>query len=181
MTDEQLLKKLKKDKDVGLSTVIDLYSGLLYKIVCGVILPYGTQQDAEECLSDTFLAFYGGIDNIDITKASIKAYLAVIAKRKAIDRYRKLKTEALYISDADSGTQLYKEDFAPDLDKKAFVAFAVKALGEPDTTIVTRRYYLGETAAQIGEKLGMSEAAVQKRLERCRKKLKEELGGVING
>ena len=91
MTDKELLKKLKKNKSSGLSAVIDLYSGLLYKIAAGIILPLGTKEDVEECVSDSFLAFYGEIDSLDLDKASIKTYLAVITRRKAIDFYRKLK------------------------------------------------------------------------------------------
>ena len=39
MTGKELIKKLKKDKSSGLSLVIDLYSGLLYKIAANVLLP----------------------------------------------------------------------------------------------------------------------------------------------
>ncbi len=182
MTDKELIKKLKKDKSSGLSAVIDLYSGLLYKIAANVLLPIGTKEDIEECISDSFIAFYGEIDKIDLQKASIKTYLAIIAKRKAIDRYRILKKAAALIPYEDSalnGSEV--QDFTVSSDKKAALISAVKNLGEPDTTIIIRKFYLGETAAEIAEALGMSEGAVQKRIERSRQKLKEELGGVLYG
>ena len=181
MTDKELLKKLKKNKSSGLSLVIDLYSGLLYKITANVILPVGTSQDVEECVSDSFLAFYGEIDSLDLQKASIKSYLAVIAKRKAIDVYRRLKREAELISRDEADPYAQSDDFTLTEDRKAFLLDALKNLGEPDTTIVTRKFFLGETAREIGEKLGMSDDAVQKRLERSKQKLKAELGGVMNG
>ena len=181
MTDKELLKKLKKDKSSGLSLVIDLYSGLLYKIAANVLLPLGTKEDVEECVSDSFLAFYGEIDNINLEKASIKSYLAVITRRKAIDLYRKLKKASAFIGEDEAELAGASEDFTVSHDRKAAVISAIKGLGEPDTTIVTRKFYLGETAAQIAAKLGMSEDAVQKRIERSRKKLKTELGGVLNG
>ena len=181
MTDKELLKKLKKDKSSGLSLVIDLYSGLLYKIAANVLIPIGTREDIEECVSDSFLAFYGEIDNIDLQKASIKAYLAVITRRKAIDLYRKLKKAAELISNDEAELISESEDFTLSHDRKSALFSAVAALGEPDTTIITRKFYLGETAAEIALKLGMSEDAVQKRIERSRKKLKAELGGVLNG
>ncbi len=181
MTDKELLKKLKKDKSSGLSLVIDLYSGLLYKIASNVLLPIGTKEDVEECVSDSFLAFYGEIDRIDLQKASIKAYLAVITRRKAIDLYRKLKKASELITDGEANPVPESEDFAPGHDRRAAVFKAIKDLGEPDATIVTRKFYLGETAAEIAKKLNMTQEAVQKRIERSRKKLKEELGGVLNG
>ena len=80
MTDKELLEKLKKDKNSGLSVVIELYSGLLYKVAAAVILPIGSKEDVEECVSDSFLSFYRHIDSVDLEKSSIKSYLAVIAR-----------------------------------------------------------------------------------------------------
>lgn len=181
MTDKQLLKKLKKDKDSGLSLIIDLYSGLLYKIAANVILPVGTYEDVEECVSDSFLAFYGEIDKLDPDKASIKAYLAVITKRKAIDVYRRLRGSALIIDSEEAADSEVSPDFSLDYDRKVLLWGALRSLGEPDITIITRKYLLGETAAEIALKMNMSEGAVQKRIERGRQKLKLELGGVFNG
>lgn len=181
MTDKELIKKLKKDKSSGLSLIIDLYSGLLYKIAANIILPFGTKEDVEECLSDSFLAFYGEIEKIDLEKASIKSYLAVITRRKAIDLYRRLKVSGAFIEDADPESEIPQEDFTAQLERKSVLVTAVKELGEPDTTIITRKFFLGETAAEIAVQLGMSEGAVQKRIERSRQKLKNLLGGVLNG
>lgn len=181
MTDKELLKKLKKDKSSGLSAVIDLYSGLLYKIAAGIILPLGTKEDVEECVSDSFLAFYGEIDKIDLEKASIKAYLAVITKRRAIDFYRRLKRASELISDEDTAVLASTEDFTLTEERRSIITNALLNLGEPDKTIITRRFYLGETAEEIGNALGMSASAVQKRIERSKNKLKAELGGVFYG
>lgn len=181
MTDKELLKKLKKDKSSGLSLVIDLYSGLLYKIAANILLPVGTKEDVEECISDSFLAFYGEIDNISLEKASIKSYLAVITRRKAIDLYRRLKKASELNTDSETELSGASEDFTLSHDRKSALLYAIKSLGEPDTTIITRKFFLGETAAEIASKLKLSEEAVQKRIERSRKKLKTELGGVLNG
>lgn len=179
MTDKELLKKLKKDKNSGLSVAIKLYSGLLYKIAAAVILPVGTKEDVEECVSDSFLRFFGEIDNLDLEKASIKSYLALITRRRAIDFYRRLRQDKEHISQSTEDTDLPSGDFTLNLERKQLLFSAVKNLGEPDTTIITRKYLLGETASQIARELNMSEAAVQKRLERSREKLKAELGGVF--
>lgn len=181
MTDKELLKKLKKDKNPALALVIDTYSGLLYKIAANIILPVGTAEDVEECVSDSFLAFSKESGNIDLKKASIKTYLALIAKRKAIDSYRKLRRDKEILIGEECEDIGHSDDFTMDSDKKAALLKAVKNLGEPDTTIITRKYFLGETSSQIAEVTGLSEGAVQKRLERSREKLKLELGGVLNG
>ncbi len=179
MTDKELLKKLKKDKNSGLSVAIGLYSGLLYKIAATVILPVGSKEDVEECVSDSFLRFYGEIDNLDLEKASIKSYLALITRRRAIDFYRRLRLEKEHLVEKNEEGSAESTDFTLSLERKQMLFKSIKALGEPDTTIITRKYLLGETSAQIAAELDMSEAAVQKRLERSRLKLKAELGGVL--
>jgi RNA polymerase sigma-70 factor (ECF subfamily) len=54
---------------------------------------------------------------------------------------------------------------------------AVKALGEPDCTIILRKYYLGETAKEIAKRVHLSQNAVEKRIARNLKKLRNVLGG----
>lgn len=181
MSDKELLIRLMLDKDSGLAIVIELYAGLMYKIAAAVILPVGSMEDVEECVSDSFLAFYGEIHNIDLEKASIKSYLAVITRRKAIDFYRRLKSKKQLYENYELEAVEQGGDFTLAYEEKSCLIAALKNLGEPDTTIITRKYLLGETVLQIAQKLGMSEASVQKRLERSRKKLKSELGGVSNG
>lgn len=178
MTDKELLKKIKKDKASGLSVIIDLYSGLLYKLASAIILPVGTKEDIEECLSDSFYAFYEQLESIDLKKSSIKTFLAVITRRKAIDVYRKLSRKSDCSFEDVAETQTDEKDFTLSLERRRLILSALKELGEPDTTIITRKYLFNETAAEIGDVLQMNEAAVQKRLERARNKLKILLGGV---
>lgn len=179
MTDKKLLMQLRRDKNKGLGLLIDTYSGYVYKIVFSVIISAGTKEDAEECTSDVFLTFYNHIDEIDLSKGSIKGYIGVIAKRKAIDLYRTLerKGEAIPAQEAElteSSNGLSYED-------KQLLYKSVRELGEPDSTIITRRYFLGESAKEIAQALGnMSEKAVQKRLERSIKKLRTVMGGVYS-
>ena len=179
MTDKKLLQELKRDRNKGLGLLIDTYSGYVYKIVSSVILSVGTKEDAEECTYDVFLSFYNHIDNIDLLKGTIKGYIGVIAKRKAIDLYRRLERETKPLSEEE--IELTEENKDLSYEDKHLLYNAVVALGEPDTTIVTRRYFLGESAKEIAQALGnISEKAVQKRLERSIKKLKTVLGGVYS-
>ena len=181
MTDRELLDYIKSDSRKGMELLIESYSALVYKIVSSVILPVGSYEDAEECVSDTFIAFYNYIDKIDLQKATLKGFVAMIAKRNAISFYRTLKRNALVSGSFDEMPDLPQNENTLDTDTKQALANAIKALGEPDSTIVTRRYILGETAKEISAVVGLSSEAVQKRLERSLPKLREMLGGVIYG
>ncbi|MBQ7295169.1 MAG: sigma-70 family RNA polymerase sigma factor [Clostridia bacterium] len=181
MTDRELLLLISEDKVKGFSLLVDTYSALIYKIVSSVILPVGTREDAEECVSDAFLAFYNNLEAVDLEKGSIKGYLAVIAKRRAINLYHTLKREKNATVPYDEQSDAYDSDIAADYDTRAALINAIKALGEPDSTIVKRKYILGETAKEIGEYVSLSAEAVQKRLERSMDKLKVMLGGAFYG
>ncbi len=179
MTDRELLLLINQDKVKGFSLLVDTYSALIYKVVASVVLPVGTREDAEECVSDAFLAFYNNIDDVDLDRASIKGYLALIAKRRAINLYHTLKRNRDV--PIDEQYDLYSDENPVDYETKAVLLNAVKALGEPDSTIITRKYILGETAKEISDFVGLTPEAVQKRLERSKDKLKTMLGGDFNG
>ncbi len=179
MTDRELLLLINQDKVKGFSLLVDTYSALIYKVVSSVVLSVGTREDTEECVSDTFLAFYNNIDDVDLDRASIKGYLALIAKRRAINLYHTLKRNKDV--PIDEQYDLYDNENPVDYETKAVLMKAVKALGEPDSTIITRKYILGETAKEISDFVGLTPEAVQKRIERSKDKLKTMLGGDFNG
>ena len=181
MTDREFLLLISQDKVKGFSLLVDTYSALVYKIVSSIVLSVGTREDAEECVSDTFLAFYNNLDDFDPEKGSIKGYLALIARRRAINLYRTLKRQRCNEDALDEGTAAEETDCVADYETRQALVEAVKALGEPDSTIVTRKYILGETAKEISAKVGLSPEAVQKRLERSTHKLKTMLGGAFYG
>lgn len=181
MTDREMLNFIKSDSEKGVELIIDSYSSFVYKIVSSVILPVGNAEDVEECVSDVFIIFYNNLHKIDLTKASLKGFIAMVAKRNAISHYRALKRNLPTEDLANSENELDFKERGLDTDTKKALFDAVKALGEPDTTIVVRRYILGETAKEISEKLDLGAEAVQKRLERSVKKLRVMLGGVLNG
>ena len=58
---------------------------------------------------------------------------------------------------------------------RRFLLDAIKALGEPDTSIVMQHCFYEIRLAEIAGCLHMTTAAVQKRLSRAKKKLRQLL------
>ncbi len=161
---------------------MDHYIAFVYTIVYGKLSNAGGRQDVEECVSDVFCEVYRTRSAIDPDKGSLKAYLAVLSKRTAIDRYRKLQSNA--------GDEIYDEfDFeqiASHMDTEKDVIDGetgdrlirgIKALGEPDSEIMIRKYYFGQSSKTISKALGIKENTVNKKVSRALIKLKGELGG----
>lgn len=183
MTDEELIDLIRENPSKGFEKLIDLYAGLVFSVVSATLVPVGTKEDAQECASDVFVFFYRNLENIDLKKGTVKGYLAVCAKHTAISALRKLKSRGVgNIISLDENENLfsYREDIEKN-ERSRHVRQAVEALGEPDSTIIIRRYLFGETAKEIAKDLKMTHEAVLKRASRARKKLKETLGGVLCG
>lgn len=181
LQDEQWIQGLQSEGEIWLERFMEHYMGYVWSVVRGRLSPAGSRQDLEECVSDVFWSFYqqamaGGID---LSKGSVKGYLATLARRRAVDRYRRITGEPA----ADS---LDREDFPVSdcppvedfsrqtLDRQTLLE-AIEALGEPDREILVRRYYLGQSAKEIGKAIKMRANTVDKRVERSLEKLRRQL------
>lgn len=185
LSDEKLLALLRRSPEKGLDKLMNIYTGLVYTIVFNKLQNVGTREDTEECVSDVFYAFYQKVNEIDLAKGSIKAYLAVMAKRKAIDLFRKFsKPDRQTLSlDGDelpepSGPEAGIEEKLIKEETKRLLIQEINALGEPDSEIFILKYFLGCSTRTIAEKFALKENTVDKKISRGLSKLKKGLGGV---
>ncbi|MBO7319416.1 MAG: hypothetical protein J6V06_05285 [Clostridia bacterium] len=85
MTDNELLESIYSDEASGVAALVDTYAELLYGVAYNVLRGVGSEKDVEDCITDSFVAFYNNIDDVDISRAGIKGYLGVIVRRRAVD------------------------------------------------------------------------------------------------
>ena len=85
MTDNEILDSLYNDEVAGVTVLIKTYADLIYKIVYEILSQTGTLEDVEDCVCDSFMAFYNNIDDVNLSRGSIKGYLGVIARRRALN------------------------------------------------------------------------------------------------
>lgn len=178
--DEDLLKVLKSDSEKGLIQLMDTYIGLVYSIVKNKLGAYYSKEDIEECVSTVFYELYRERDSIDLSKGSIKSFLAVIAKRRAIDLYREKNSPVNSTECIDKNTVgLNDTGNIVDLETKHVLIEAIKDLGSPDSEMFIRKYYLGQTTKTIAEAFGIKVNTIDKKISRGLAKLREALGGVL--
>ena len=182
--ESKLLSLLLNDPESGLEKLMDRYMGFVYTIVYGKLSHVCGKQDIEECVSDIFYEIYKTRHAIDLTKGSLKSYLAVLSKRAAIDAYRKLRcdTRNLPLDGFDEDWMASDENVeksVTDNETSELLIREIKALGEPDSQIMIRKYYFGQTAKTIAGALGLRENTVNKRASRALGKLKSALGGAL--
>ena len=89
MTEKQLLTRLQAGDERALDAAIQDYSRLLWSISRSVLHNVGTAADMEECVADAFIQLWKNSGSIRESRGSVKTYLCVAVKSRAIDRYRK--------------------------------------------------------------------------------------------
>lgn len=176
MGDKELIKLLKKDPPKGFDILTAEYGGLLYTLVRGRLpaAHFGSAQ-IEDIVADTLSDFYLHLDAYHPERCSIKSYLCVIARNKAADVSRKTKITQLPLEEAQDTIDI--ADDAEESDLRAQLIREIRNLGEPDSVIIIRKYYLGQPSKEIAAALDMTPANVDVRTHRAIEKLRKHFGG----
>lgn len=182
ISDIELLNLLHTKPEMGIKVMMDNYMALAYTIIFNKLSGIYSKEDIEECVSDVFLEIFHHRCRIDLEKGSIKALLAVVAKRKAIDMYRKNKNNN-HIPIEDVSEDLYSsknevEDSIVSKENNSILIETIKSLGKPDSEIIIRKYYLHQSSKDISKDLGIKVNTIDKKVSRCMEKLKKLLGGI---
>jgi RNA polymerase sigma-70 factor, ECF subfamily len=175
-SESELVHQLKKRDPIGLEQLMDLYGNPVLGLVTRVLSSACSREDIEECVSDAFVAAWHKIDEYDPGKGSLKTWLLILAKYKALDYRRKrsvrpstqvLSEEPPHFADTEH-IVLMKEE-------KDELIHSIESLEELDRTIFYKRYFFYESLETIAASLGLTRKAVEGRLARSRKLLKQKL------
>ena len=182
-SEQELYRLLCQKPEKGLEALMQVYTPFVYTIVSGKLSAVCDRRDVEECVSDVFYEAFCARDSIDLARGSLKAFLAVLAKRRAVDMYRRRKKHSENLS---AGELLQDIPAAQDVERTAVeretseqLVSAIRALGEPDGSILIRKYYLGQPTKTIARDMGYKENTVDKRVSRALAKLKTTLEGSV--
>ena len=176
MSDEELLQRITNGEQDAFTYMIDTYSKLLWVVAGGILGNIGTAQDIEECISDVYVQIWKDPQAFNPQKGSFKTFLAVIARSKALDAYRKLSKEKIVeLNDAIASTDDDLIDYIINQDMYQELYTAIRSLTEPNQEIVLRRYFLGEKPANIAQNIAMPVKEVENRLYQSKRKLRKLL------
>jgi len=169
--DSQLLQTILRDPQTGLPQLLERYGGLLHGVVRH-ILP--DERDVEECLADVLVQCWRRVDVLIRENCSLKAWLIVAARNKAIDHYRRQRRDATVPLPEDFELLVRELENAGPSEAEEVIAQLVEELPPPDREIFLRRYYGLQSSREIARALGMEEHNVNVRLSRGRARLKQQ-------
>lgn len=181
LTDSEVKALMQKSAEIAHRRIFDEYSGYVYTICANKLKSCGTKEDIEECLSDSFADIFTYFDSESNRNGDLKGIIGIIAKRNAIDYFRRLsgKSDRMLSIDDEDFPKISSDIRVDDETEKALIREiimdCIDRLGKPDSQIIVYHFFYGKTSKQMAALLGQSEWAIQKRLSRAKKKLRQLL------
>lgn len=127
------------------------------------------EQDAEDAAQEAYLRAYGRLGELRDPQAAT-AWLMQIARRCAHDSLRRRRST----SSVEAAGDRHEGD-ASSLEQSQALARAMVNLPPADRRLFERYYLGGHTTAKIAAQVGLTDAAVRKRLERLRQRMRKEI------
>ena len=174
MRDELILRKIRRGDPSGLEELMARYIPYVSAAVWNILRDALSKEDAEEVVSDVFLAAWEQAEKI--WPNAVKAWLGSVARHKAINKLRfrgcELPLEEDILELPGDGTP---ERYLTRKEEAKLVREAVDSLGEPDREVFLRHYFHAQTVQEISRVMSMNESTVKTKLRRGRGRLKQLL------
>jgi RNA polymerase sigma factor (sigma-70 family) len=170
ITDAELVARCREGDEQAWAEFVDRFSRYVYAIVRAHRLGGG---DAEDVFQEVFArAFERLVDLRD--DAAVRAWLAQLTRRLAIDRLRGAAAEAPSEGLPEPGAL---DEELTRLDEALVVQEALASLPHDCREILDRFFARDQSYRTIGEELAIPPGTIASRISRCLAKLRAELEG----
>ena len=169
--DARLVAAVRAGDEQAMGQLYDLYSGLVYSVALRVLSDTAA---AEDVLQDIFMQLWRNPAAFDSSRGSLPAWLAVIARNRAIDSLRKRRPESDYTEVLLS----IEPDLAGDAERSRSLVKIREVLGrmpEAQRAALEMAFFEGMTHAEIAGKTGDPLGTVKTRIRTGLSALREAL------
>ncbi len=183
-SDETLMQNIIDRRQSALDQLYARYRPLISKIVME-ILP--NEADAEEALQDVFMEIWTRAANFDVRKGKPLGWIICMARRRAIDHYRKIRrraeaNEKLRLESEDGeGTVsnglsavAAKDDHAATSDLHTFLAGMIGSLPPEQGRVIHLSYFKEMSQREIAARTGIPLGTIKTRLDLALRKLAQK-------
>ena len=173
MQDALLVKRLCAGDDSALAEVFDRYGPLVLGLARRVT---GNQATADDVLQEVFTALWCHPERFDPERGTLRAYLGVLAHRRAVDAVRasvRRRTREERVEVLDSLT--LSGDPAEAAAIAESVRQAIERLPEAQRRAIELAFWQGMTQHEVAHALGIPEGTVKSRLRLAQAKLRDWL------
>ena len=171
MEDLQIINLLFQRSEAAIPVLQQKFGGLCKSVICHILPDH---RDVEECVSDTYLRVWNSIP--PQRPARLDSYLARIARNVALDRYdynmAGMRNADLALAYEELEACLPTRDNETDaVEFRSFINRFLRGLPKEARVMFIRRYWYGESMAEIAFACGCGEEKVKSSLFRTRNKL----------
>ena len=179
MREETIVADIGNRDEDAMNFVINKYSRLLWPIASAVLKNVGSEQDVEEVVADAFIFLWEHPGKFDPKRGTLKSWLCIVARSRAIDRYREItRRQTVSLEETVLADRFGMQEALMREDTRRELLAAVNALGEPGREILIRRYYYEQKPREIALALNMTVKQVDNSLYRSKRHLRETLGSL---
>ena len=174
MRESMILQNIKAGDPSGLKALMERYVPYISVIVWNILRDAMSPQDAEEVVSDVFLAAWE--QAADLKAGHVKGLLGTVARNKAKNKLRQMgRTISLEENSVDIPAPNDLSEAMEQDEERRLVRQAVDALPPEDKEIFLRHYYYAQSIKEISDHMALNESTIKTKLRRGRMKLKEAL------
>ena len=174
MRESMILQNIKAGDPSGLKALMERYVPYISVIVWNILRDAMSPQDAEEVVSDVFLAAWE--QAADLKAGHVKGWLGTVAINKAKNKLRQMgRTISLEENSVDIPAPNDLSEAMEQDEERRLVRQAVDALPPEDKEIFLRHYYYAQSIKEISDHMALNESTIKTKLRRGRMKLKEAL------
>ncbi len=182
MTAEEINNLLQSSPDEMYRALLKELGRYVYVIVFNKLRSCGTNEDVEECVSDVFAELFIAVEDGNVQ--DVKALAGTIARRRAIDTFRKLSASGRKTVSVDDEEfpelvdAINVENASDNNEVRRILINEINALGEPDSTILIQKFYYNRTSAEIAKTVRMTASSVRSRCTRAMERLRTSLTAI---
>ncbi len=152
--DRQLVRRLKQRDGDAMLALYDRYGGLLYSVVYRAVREQST---AEDLVQETLLRVWNRVHTFDEGKGSLSGWMVTIARNRAFDHLRSMRSGPQSFSDLDEAERLglcpSHEPESDRIGKQRAVAQALQSLNPAQRDVIELTHFEGMTQTEIAQKL----------------------------
>ena len=167
-----LTRRMSQGDEVAYRTFYDLYFNRLLRYL--LVVTGGDEDAAREALQQTLLRVVRHVRPFD-SEPALWSWLTVLARSSIVDEERKRRRYLSFLDRFFHRQQIEASAAADDTDAQllALLEKHLAALPEDERQLVERKYLASASVKEIAADCEQSEKAVESRLVRIRKKLRE--------
>jgi len=180
VTEEQaLVERFRRGDDSAFDRIVEQHSAEVAALANRLL---GWPGDVDDVVQEVFVAAFLGLKKFR-GASSLRTWLFTITVNKCRSRWfrrlRRLRPVTAAEAEAVASRDRSGDELAIDQEALARVRRAVQRLPQKYREVVALRYFQGLEVSEICELLGITPNVMQVRLNRAKRRLKEQLGDVL--